>query len=75
MFKSRMRWAGYVAQTGRRGKHIGYSRRTMMLVVNIKMYEVASESSRNVVVTASMKDDERAGQDHTSASLLHQSAT
>jgi hypothetical protein len=34
------------------------------------------ESSRTViVVTASVKEDERGGQGHTSASLLHQSVT
>jgi hypothetical protein len=39
-------------------------------------YEVLTESSRTVnVVTASVKEDERGGQDHTSASLLHHSAT
>jgi hypothetical protein len=36
-------------------------------------YEVVSESSRTViVVTASVKDNERGGQGHTSTSLLHQ---
>jgi hypothetical protein len=40
------------------------------------IYEVVSESSRTVIVgTASVKEDERRGQGHTSASLLHQSAT
>jgi hypothetical protein len=40
------------------------------------MYKVLSESSRTVsVVTASVKEDERGGQGHTSTSLLHQSAT
>jgi hypothetical protein len=35
-----------------------------------------SESSQTViVVTASVKEDERGGQGHASASLLHQSAT
>jgi hypothetical protein len=35
-----------------------------------------SESSRTlIVVTASVKEDERGGQSHTSASLLQQSAT
>jgi hypothetical protein len=39
-------------------------------------YEVVSESSRTViVVTASVKEDERGAQGHTSESLLHQSAT
>jgi hypothetical protein len=34
------------------------------------------KSSRTViVVTTSVKEDERGGQGHTSASLLHQSAT
>jgi hypothetical protein len=38
-------------------------------------YEVVSESSRIIIiVTASVKVDERGGQVHTSASLLHQSA-
>jgi hypothetical protein len=37
--------------------------------------KVLSESSRTViVVTASVKQDETGGQDHTSESLLHQSA-
>jgi hypothetical protein len=41
-----------------------------------RMYEVVSESSRTViVVTASVKEDERGGQGHTSEYLLHQSAT
>jgi hypothetical protein len=41
-----------------------------------KAYEVLSESSRTLnVVTASVKDEERAGQGHISASLLHQYAT
>jgi hypothetical protein len=39
-------------------------------------YKVLSESSRTVIVViASVKEDERGGQGHTSASLLHQSAT
>jgi hypothetical protein len=39
-------------------------------------YEVISESSRTIiVVTASVKEDERGGKSHTSESLLHQSAT
>jgi hypothetical protein len=39
-------------------------------------YEIVSESSPPViVVTASVKEDERGVQDHTSTSLLHQSAT
>jgi hypothetical protein len=39
------------------------------------MCEVVSESSWTVfVVTTSVKDDERGGQGHTSASLLQQSA-
>jgi hypothetical protein len=42
----------------------------------VGMYEVLSESTQTVIfVTASVKEDERGGQDHTSASLLHQSAT
>jgi hypothetical protein len=39
-------------------------------------YEVVFESFQTVIaVTASLKDDERGGQGHTSASLLRQSAT
>jgi hypothetical protein len=39
------------------------------------IYKVISESSRNViVVTASVKEEDRGGQDHTSGSLLQQSA-
>jgi hypothetical protein len=39
-------------------------------------YEVVSESSRTtIVVTTSVKEDERGGQGHTSASLLHQAVT
>jgi hypothetical protein len=39
-------------------------------------YEVLSESSQAAaVVIASVKEDERRGQGHTSASLLYQSAT
>jgi hypothetical protein len=39
-------------------------------------YEVVLESSQTVIaVIASVKDDERGGQGHTSESLLHQSAT
>jgi hypothetical protein len=39
-------------------------------------YEVVSENSWIVIVlTASVKGDEREGQGHTSASLLHKSAT
>jgi hypothetical protein len=34
-------------------------------------YEVVSESSRTVVETPSVKEDERGGQGHTSESLLH----
>jgi hypothetical protein len=37
-------------------------------------YEVVSESSRAVIVTAFVKEDEKGGQGHTSKSLLHQSA-
>jgi hypothetical protein len=38
-------------------------------------YDVVSKSSRTVIlVTASINDDERGGQGHTSESLLHQSA-
>jgi hypothetical protein len=40
------------------------------------VYKVVLESSRTViVVTALVKEDERGGQGHTSASLLRQSAT
>jgi hypothetical protein len=40
------------------------------------VYEVVSESSRAVTaVTASVKEDDKGGQGHTSESLLHQSAT
>jgi hypothetical protein len=35
---------------------------------------VVSESSLTVIVTASVKEDERGGQGHTFASLFHQSA-
>jgi hypothetical protein len=39
-------------------------------------YKVLSQSSPTVIlVTASVKEDERAGQGHTSSSLFHQSAT
>jgi hypothetical protein len=39
-----------------------------------KLYAVLFESSWNViVVTASVKEDDRGSQGHTSASLLHQS--
>jgi hypothetical protein len=42
----------------------------------IGTYKLLSESSRTViVVTASVKEDERGSQGHTSASLLHQFAT
>jgi hypothetical protein len=38
-------------------------------------YEVVLESSQTVIAgTASMNENERGGQGHTSASLLHQSA-
>jgi hypothetical protein len=38
------------------------------------MYEVLLESSRTaVVVTVSVKEDERGGQGHTFANVLHQS--
>jgi hypothetical protein len=41
----------------------------------VSLYEVLLESSQTVVVvTASVKEDERGGQGHTSASLLHLSA-
>jgi hypothetical protein len=43
---------------------------------SLQVYKVLSESSWTViVVTASVKEDERGGQGHTSANLLHQSAT
>jgi hypothetical protein len=39
------------------------------------LYEVVSECSWTIiVVTAPVKEDERGGQGHTSASLFHQSA-
>jgi hypothetical protein len=42
----------------------------------LSRYKLVSESSQAViVVTASLKEDERGGQGHTSESLLHQSAT
>jgi hypothetical protein len=48
----------------------------MMMPQGITIYKVLSESSQSViVVTASVKEDEKGGQGHTSASLLHQSAT
>jgi hypothetical protein len=43
--------------------------------VALLLYNVVAESSLAVtVVTASVKEDERGGQGHTSSSLLHQSA-
>jgi hypothetical protein len=40
-----------------------------------KRCEVVSHSSQTVsIVTALVQEDERGGQDHTSKSLLHQSA-
>jgi hypothetical protein len=43
---------------------------------NTNIYEVVSKSSRTIIiVTASVKEVERGGQGHTSASLLHLSAT
>jgi hypothetical protein len=46
------------------------------LVSKLLKYKVVSESSRTlIVVTALVKEDERGGQGHISASLLHQSAT
>jgi hypothetical protein len=42
----------------------------------IYIYKVLLESSQTViVVSASVKEDEREGQGYTSTSLLHQSAT
>jgi hypothetical protein len=41
------------------------------VVLGIKILET---SQTVIVVTASVKEDERGGQGHTSASLLHQSA-
>jgi hypothetical protein len=38
-------------------------------------YTVVSEGSRTIIVTVSVKEDERGGQGHTSESLFHQSAT
>jgi hypothetical protein len=53
-----------------------YKKINTMKAKNITQYEVVSESSQTViVVTASVKEDERGGQGHTSKSLLHQSAT
>jgi hypothetical protein len=43
---------------------------------SLRLYEVVSESSQAlIVVTVSVKEDEKGGQGHTSKSLLHQSAT
>jgi hypothetical protein len=39
------------------------------------MKDTFLNSSGTVVVTALVKEDERGGQGHTSASLLHQSAS
>jgi hypothetical protein len=53
----------------RNGEHRSRDKKFVLL------YEVQSESSWTViVVTASVKEDERGGQGHTSTSLLHQSA-
>jgi hypothetical protein len=42
----------------------------------LQTYKMVSESSWTVIaVTASVKEDERGSQGHTSASLLHQSTT
>jgi hypothetical protein len=44
--------------------------------MKLGVYEVISESSRTVIiVSASVKEDEKGGQGYTSASLLHESAT
>jgi hypothetical protein len=46
------------------------------IYIYIHTHDVVSESSRTVIViTFSVKEDERGGQGHISASLLHQSAT
>jgi hypothetical protein len=45
------------------------------IMYSCRTYKMVSESSRSViVVTALVKEDERGGQGHASASLLHQSA-
>jgi hypothetical protein len=50
--------------------------RALLIFGGEKTYEVLSESSWTlIVVTALVKGDERGGQGHTSASLLHQSTT
>jgi hypothetical protein len=41
----------------------------------VNVYGVVSESSWTAIVTAAVKEDERAGQGHTSETPLHQSAT
>jgi hypothetical protein len=47
-----------------------------VLPSGVEFMQGVSESSCTViVVTSSVKEDEREGQGHTSASLLHQSAT
>jgi hypothetical protein len=47
-----------------------------MKAKNIIQYDVVLESSQTVIVViASVKDDEREGQDHTSENVLHQPAT
>jgi hypothetical protein len=46
------------------------------MTLGVEIYEVVSEISWTITaVTASVKEDERAGQGHTSASLLHRSTT
>jgi hypothetical protein len=48
----------------------------LMVCSSAKIYEVLSENSQTVIVViASVKEDERGGQGHTSESLLHQPAT
>jgi hypothetical protein len=50
-------------------------RQSRIPVYAIIVYEVVSQNSRTVIVaTASVKEDERGGQGHISASLLQQSA-
>jgi hypothetical protein len=49
--------------------------KTLNIGFTVYICDMLLESSQIVVVTASVKEDERGGQGHTSASLLHQSAT
>jgi uncharacterized protein with PQ loop repeat len=57
------------------GKVVCFSDSTYPSRLPIFAYKVLSESFWTVVVTASVKEDERGGQGHTSESILHQSAT